>query len=69
MSGFKNYVRTGKHSEWTTNACVYATESEALDAGAELASRWLLVTDHEARPTNETVNYTFTDGRSRSIKR
>lgn len=68
MSGFKNYVQTGTRPEWSTNACVYATEQEARDAGAELAGRWLLVTAHEPRPTAEDANYVFFDGRSRSIK-
>ena len=62
MNGFKNWVQTGG-DDWATNACVFATEQEALDAGAELASRWMLVTAHEARPTDEPVNYEFIDGR------
>lgn len=67
MPGFKSYVQTGGDN-WDTNACVYATEQEATDAGAELASRWLLVTAHEARPSDDDVNYEFKDGRSQSIK-
>ncbi len=63
MSGFKNWVQTGGDG-WATNACVFATEKEAFDAGTELASRWLLVTDHEARPTDEPVNYEFVDGKA-----
>lgn len=69
MSGFKNWVQTGAGSEWSTNACVYATRQEAIYAGAELASRWLLVTAHEARPTVDPVNYEFMNGRSRPIKK
>ena len=69
MSGFKSWVQAGPSTSWYTNACVYATESEAVDAGYELAGRWLLVTAHEARPTDETVNYEFRDGRPRSLKK
>ena len=68
MSGFKYYVQTLTGSEWSTNACVYATEKEAFDAGTELAERWLSVTTHEVRPTDEPVNYAFVNGRSQSIK-
>jgi len=69
MPGFKNYVQTaGDGDSWSTNACVYATEQEAEDAGSELASRWLAVTAWEPRPTDDDVNYEFKDGRSQSIK-
>ena len=63
---FKNYVQTSK-DDWSTNACVYATEQEALDAGHELSMRWCAVSDYEARPCTDEVNYFFDDGRNQKI--
>jgi hypothetical protein len=65
MSGYKNWVCINGN-EWNTNACVYATEEEAHEAGRELMSRWFLVTDHEARGTDEEVNYRFNFDRYKS---
>ena len=58
MPGYKNWVQTGG-PDWATNAVVFATKEEAENAGRELASRWLLVTAWEPRPTDEDPNYRF----------
>ena len=63
---FKSWVKTSG-DDWSTNACVYATEQEALDAGFDLSLRWTQVADYEARPCDETVNYKHDDGRSQPI--
>jgi hypothetical protein len=52
---------------WSTNACRYATEQEAKDAGVELLGRWFVPTDSRAVPSDDPVNYEFKDGRSRSL--
>lgn len=50
----------GPDTPWSRNACVYETEAEAEAAGAELASRWMLVTAYRATEVeHETVNYRF----------
>lgn len=59
MENWKSWVQTGTDPTWYCNACVYATKEEAEEAGKELASRWMLVVDHEARPSDEPVNYRF----------
>ena len=53
-------VQTGpEYTPWSRNACVYATEAEALEAGKELMSRWMLVTAYRATEVDEPVNYRF----------
>jgi hypothetical protein len=56
---YKSWVRTGTDPKFYTNAVAYETEAEAEAAGRELASRWLLVVEWEARPSDEEVNYRF----------
>ena len=46
-------------TSWSSNACVYATEKEALEAGRELMGRWFVPTDHRAVESTDTVNYKF----------
>ena len=67
----KNYkmeVRTDSTDNWSSNACVYATEREALDAGDELMGRWMLVREYRAVTTDDPVNYRMVDGRPQSIR-
>ena len=45
--------------EWSTNSCVYATEKEAVEAGKELLSRWMVPTDSRAVESDKPVNYRF----------
>lgn len=45
--------------QWCANGCRFATRDEALRAGDELASRWLLVRDWRATPSADPVNYEF----------
>ena len=46
-------------SSWNSNACVYATEKEALEAGRELLGRWFVPTDYRAVESTDPVNYKF----------
>lgn len=62
-------VQTQHRPEWSGNQCRYATQQEAQDAGAELASRWFLVDAWRAVPSTDPVNYEFKDGRSQMIAR
>lgn len=56
---WKSWVQTAGDPKFYSNAVAFATEAEAIEAGKELASRWLLVVAHEARPSDEEPNYTF----------
>lgn len=65
---WKMEVSTDNSGAWNSNSCVYATEGEAMKAGEELMSRWLLVRDYRAVESDETVNYKFENGRNTSLK-
>jgi hypothetical protein len=57
---WKMEVSTDSSGKWYPNACRYGSEVEALAAGEELMSRWLLVRDYRATETpDEPVNYIF----------
>jgi len=45
-----------------TNACRYATEEEATEAGHELMSRWFVPIGFEVRPSEDPVNYKIQKG-------
>lgn len=51
-----------------TNACRYATASEADNAGHELLSRWFVPVGFEVRESTDPVNYAFVDGRPQPLK-
>ena len=53
--------------KWENNACRYATEDEAIDAGRELLSRWYVPTDSRAVPSEDEVNYEFKDHRPQRL--
>lgn len=42
-----------------TNACRYATRTQAKAAGRELLSRWLAPTGFEVRKSKDAVNYRY----------
>lgn len=51
-----------------TNACVFATRKEAVDAGNELLSRWMAPEGHRPiEQTKEPPNYVFENGRPRPM--
>lgn len=54
--------------EWSSNGCRYATQTEALLAGAELLSRWYVPTEYRSVPSDDAVNYEFSDGRPQPLK-
>jgi len=45
--------------KWASNACVYATEKEAIEAGHELLGRWFVPVDSRAVESTDPVNYKF----------
>ena len=45
---WKSYVKADSSGKWATNAMEYATEKEATEAGRELMSRWMMVTEYKA---------------------
>ena len=67
---YKSEVQTGSDPKYYGNACAFATEDEALRAGAELMSRWMLVRNYRAVESTEPVNYEFPEDapRPRSLR-
>lgn len=53
--------------KWATNACRFATQKEAEDAGVELLSRWFVPTDSRAAESDDPVNYQMIDGRPKPL--
>ena len=62
VRSWKPEVRTGSDPKWYGNALRFATEREALDNVANLAGRWLLVTDTRATPSPDPVTHRWVDG-------
>jgi len=56
---FKTEVQTREGGEWSTNAVRFATEKEAVEAGHELLSRWMVPIASRASPSDDPVNYRF----------
>lgn len=54
--------------KWSTNALRFATEEEAKASADELMSRWMLVTDTRAAPSDDPVNYVFLNGKNIPIE-
>lgn len=63
---WKSEVKVG--GSWSSNACRFATEKEAIEAGDELLSRWFAPSDHRAVETTDPVNYQMVDGRPQPIQ-
>lgn len=64
---FKVEVIADLSGTWAGNSCRYATKLEAEQAGAELASRWMLVKEHRAVESEDPVNYRFDTERWKSV--
>lgn len=62
MSNWKPAVKTNPNENWAMNGLVFATEQEAKDSAHELMTRWLLVTDWTALPTEDPVTHKFRFG-------
>ena len=60
-TSWKPEVVADSSGEWSTNALRFATEAEAQRSANDLASRWLLVTDWRASPSDDPVNYRIED--------
>ena len=67
---WKMEVQTGSDPNFYANSCAFATEDEALRAGAELMSRWMLVRNYRAVESTEPVNCEFPEDapRPRSLR-
>jgi hypothetical protein len=55
MSNWKPEVLV--NGKWSCNAVVFASEEEAIISARDLMSRWTLVMDYRAVPSNDPVNY------------
>lgn len=59
MSNFKPQVKV--NGEWAGNALVFATEQEAKQNARNLMMRWVMAEDYRAVPSEDPVNYRWTD--------
>lgn len=59
---WKPAVQTSEPGVFNHNNLAFATEAEAMESAAELASRWLLVTDWRAEESDQPVNARLEDG-------
>ena len=60
--GFKLGVKTAGDTDFVSNALCFKTEKEAEDYGKDLFSRWMAVKETKVLPSDEPVNYGFTEG-------
>lgn len=66
---FKPQVKVaGNGDKWCDNALRFATEAEALASARDLMMRWMLVTDCQAAPSDDPVNYAIADGAMVEVK-
>jgi hypothetical protein len=65
---YKPEVQTSGRPEWNGNALRFATEAEALANVANLANRWMLVTDTRVVESSDPVNYAWVDGELEAVK-
>lgn len=65
---FKPVVKTVGDPTWRGNALRFRTHAEALESARELSTRWLMVTAHDAHPSEDEPNYELVDGRVRHIQ-
>jgi hypothetical protein len=47
----------GEGSKWHDNGLRFATKAEALANAKDLGGRWMMVSDHDAQPSLDPVNY------------
>lgn len=65
---WKPEVIADSSGQWCGNALRFATEREALDNVADLASRWMLVRETRAVECDDPVNYTYHDRQLRAVQ-
>jgi len=64
---YKAEVIADSSGKFAGNGLRFATEAEAEAYAADLASRWLLVTDTRVVESDDAVNYELVDGAIRRI--
>jgi len=64
---FKPEVIADSSGKWCGNALCFATEQEALDNVADLASRWFAVRETRVVESDEPVNYTYHNRQLRAV--
>jgi hypothetical protein len=66
MPNWKPTVKV--NGKWEVNSLVFATKEEAEENAKDLMSRWMLVTDSMAVPTELPVNYRMVDGQLTNVE-
>jgi hypothetical protein len=61
-------VDVGETEKWSANGLRFATEEEALANARDLMSRWMLVRECRAAPSDDPPNYRWVDGRLEHIE-
>ena len=59
---WKPEVIADSSGEWSTNALRFRTEAEAQQSADDLASRWMLVTEWRASPSDDAPTHQIVDG-------
>lgn len=62
-TSWKPAVKVIGESGWSYNGLRFATEAEALANARDLMSRWMLVEEAQAHPSDDPVNYSYTTGK------
>lgn len=67
MTSYKPEVIADSSGKWNGNALRFATHEEAELYVADLARRWLLVTDTRVIESDDPINYEIVDGEMRRV--
>jgi hypothetical protein len=65
---FKPEVIADSSGMWCGNTLRFATEQEALDNVADLASRWFAVRQTRVVESDDPVNYTYHNRQLRAVQ-
>lgn len=58
---YKPEVQTDNTGKWYGNALRFATEEEAKANAHDLMCRWMMVRDYRAAPSDDPVNYRWSE--------
>ena len=67
MTSYKSEVIADSSGKWAGNALRFATRKEAEVYVADLARRWLLVTDTRVIESDDPVTDEIVDGQTRKV--
>lgn len=65
--GYKVGYKFNNQEELSYNAQVFASIDDAISAGNELMTRWILPIGFEVTQSDDPINYEMVDGRPKGI--